>query len=259
MISLTTPTPSPAQSQPSAPPPQAHTQTQAEPQAPAAPPAARPRPLPPFGQEVPGYGRSCLFCGSVPAVQATVRGHQGMVVMMRFLKIRAPFCRRCGIAKHREMVSDSLVQGWWSPASMLLNPLTLLVNLFQRWGISRLPEPVPGAPGTPADPGRPIFLRPTALGLLIPVILIGCGWLVLHDDPEYAEVGDCVHSNGEVLFPDVSVVDCGSAKAEFEVVGRFDNTTDTGGCAAYPRTVAMLQAERGSTKYVLCLARNDNT
>lgn len=252
MISLTTPTPSPAQSQPPS-------QPQPQPQAQAVPPAARPRPLPPFGQEVPGYGRSCLFCGSVPAVQATVRGHQGMVVMMRFLKVRAPFCRRCGIAKHREMVSNSLVQGWWSPTSMLFNPLTLLVNLFQRWKINRLPEPVPGAPGTPADPGRPILLRPTALGLLIPVILIGGGWLVLHDDAEYAEVGDCVHSSGDVLFPDVSVVDCGSAKAEFEVVGRFDDTTDTGRCDAYPRTVATFRAEHGSTKYVLCLARNDNT
>ncbi|WP_431969055.1 LppU/SCO3897 family protein [Actinacidiphila sp. bgisy160] len=254
---MTTPTPSPAQPQPPA-------QRQLGPQAQSlaqprtAPPAARPRPLPPFGQEVPGYGRSCLFCGSVPAVEATVRGHQGMVVMMRFLKVRAPFCRRCGIAKHREMVSDSLIAGWWSPTSLLLNPLTLLVNLFQRWKISRLPEPVPGAPGTPADPGRPVLLRPTALGLLIPVILIGGGWLALHNDPEYAEVGDCVHSSGNTLFPDVSVVDCGSAKAQYEVVGRFDDTTDTGRCATYPRTVAAFRAERGSTKYVLCLARNDN-
>ncbi|MDX3356234.1 hypothetical protein PV703_23545 [Streptomyces sp. ME01-24h] len=256
MIALTAPTPSPAQSQPEpqakTPPPSSSQRARA-----AVPPAARPRP--PFGQEVPGYGRSCLFCGSVPAVEATVRGHQGMVVMMRFLKTRAPFCRRCGVAKHREMVSASLVQGWWSPASMLINPLTLLVNLLQRRKISRLPEPVPGAPGTPADPGRPILLRPTALGLLIPVILVAGGWLLLHDDPEYAEVGDCVHSNGEVLFPDVSVVDCGSAKAQYEVVGRFDDTTDTGRCAAYPRSVAAFRAEHGSTAYVLCLARNDNT
>ncbi|MEU4092468.1 hypothetical protein [Streptomyces sp. NPDC026673] len=208
---------------------------------------------------MPGYGPSCLFCGSVPAVRATVRGHQGMVVLMRFLKVRATFCRRCGTAMHRKMVSDSLVQGWWSPTSMLLNPLTLLVNLYQRWKISRLAEPVPGAPGTPADPGRPIFLRATALGLLIPVVLIGCGWLLVRDDPEYAEVGDCVHTNGQVFYPDVSVVDCGSAEADYEVVGRFDNTTETGRCDAYPRTVAAFREKRGSTRYVLCLGRNDTT
>lgn len=252
MISLTTPTPAPAPS-----PEQAQAQPQQLPQQQHA--VARPRPLPPFGQDVPGYGPSCVFCGSVPAVKATVRGHQGMVVLMRFLKLKSTFCRRCGIAKHREMVSNSLVQGWWSPASLLVNPLTLLVNLFQRWKISRLPEPVPGAPGTPADPGRPIFLRPTALGLLIPVILVGGSWLLLHNDPEYAEVGDCVHNSGDAFIPDVSVVDCGSAKAEYEVVGRFEGTTDTGLCHAYPRTVAAFHEEQGSTKYVLCLARNDNT
>lgn len=59
------------------------------------------------------YG--CQVCGAWPAAHATVRGHQGIVVLMRFLSVRGPFCRDCGLSTYRRMSSDTLWQGWWSP------------------------------------------------------------------------------------------------------------------------------------------------
>lgn len=224
-------------------------QPPAQPPVPHAPSAQPAAPAPPVG-----HGPSCRFCGSVPAVNATIRGHQGMLIVMRFLKLKGPFCRRCGIAAHRKMTSDSLWQGWWGIASLIINPVTMVVNLFNRAKINRLAEPVPGAPGTPADPGKPLFLRPAALGLLLPVAIVGGLFFTLHNDPEYAAVGDCVHNSGSEFFPDVSVVDCDNADADFEIIGRFENTTDTSGCDGFARTQAAYRAEVGHTKYVLCLA-----
>jgi hypothetical protein len=188
-----------------------------------------------------------------------MRGHQGMLIVMRFLKLKGPFCRRCGIAAHRKMTGDSLWQGWWGIASLIINPITMMANLFQRAKVNRLAEPLPGAPGTPADPGRTLFARPVILGLLLPVAIVGGLFYFLHDDPGFADAGDCVHASGSELFPDVSIVDCGSAGANYEVIARLDDTTDTSGCDRFATTAAAYRAESGHTKYVLCLsARNQN-
>lgn len=244
---------------PPAPQPEPQTQPQSDAQRPPSlyPPQWPYLPQKSLSVDVPGYGPSCGFCGSVPAAAATFRGHQGMVVLMRRLKIRGTFCRSCGLAAHRKMTGDSLVQGWWGAPSMVINPITMLLNLPQWAKVKRLGEPVPGAPRRPADPGRPLFLRPVALGLLIPFAIVAGLWYFLHDDPEFAAVGDCVHADGDALFPDVSVVDCGSAKAQFKVVGRFEDTGDTSLCGAYPSSVAAYYEKHGSTRYVLCLVRNN--
>ncbi|MFJ5218582.1 hypothetical protein ACIP98_28150 [Streptomyces sp. NPDC088354] len=258
---MTTPTPP-------APAPQPATQTQAreqpqgQPQSDAQrPPSLYPFPWPYLPQksmsvDVPGYGPSCSYCGSVPATAATVRGHQGMIVIMKWLKVRGMFCRSCGLATVRKMTGDSMVQGWWGAASMLINPIVMLLNIRQWVKIKRLGEPVPGAPRRPADPGRPLFLRPVALGLLLPFAIVGALWFFLHDDAEYAAVGDCVHAGGDPLFPDVSVVDCASPKAQYKVVDRLEGTTDTSLCGAHPGSVAAFSQEHGSTRFVLCLGPN---
>ncbi|MCD0482190.1 hypothetical protein LO771_07125 [Streptacidiphilus sp. ASG 303] len=198
----------------------------------------------------------------MPAVDATVRGHQGMVVIMRFLKLRGPFCRTCGIAAHRDMTSKSLWQGWWGIGSMIINPITMLLNLPQRAKINKLPPPLPGAPGMPMNPGRPIFARPGSWVLVLPVallalIVLGAG-LDLADEPSSASVGDCMHNSGSGFNPDMHIVDCGSTQAEFRVVGKIDDATDIQRCEKFADQGARsgYYQQQGSSKFVLCLAPN---
>ncbi len=87
------------------------------------------------GQSFPQQGQApqgqmaCRFCGGYPAVEATVRGHQGLIIIMRFLKLQGPFCRTCGIASVRDMTAKSLWQGWWGIGSAIINPITMLLNI----------------------------------------------------------------------------------------------------------------------------------
>ncbi|MFI9200347.1 hypothetical protein [Streptomyces sp. NPDC053048] len=137
------------------------------------------QPQPGFPAAQPGFPAPhpahayCRICGGFPAAQVTVRGHQGILIMMRFLTLNGPFCRTCGTAVRREMTGKTLVQGWWSPISLvILTPFTLLWNVFVRFKLNQLQPPVPGQPGTQLDPGLPLFKRPVALGLLIPVLWV---------------------------------------------------------------------------------------
>ncbi|MEV7935119.1 MULTISPECIES: hypothetical protein [unclassified Kitasatospora] len=149
-------------------------------------PAAPPPPDQPYGyppQPAPGYGYgypppapqdgpACRFCGGFPAVDATVRGHQGLVLAYRMLRMPGPFCRTCGTATVRDLSARTLVQGWWSPASVLLAPITLLLNLAANGKVKRLPPPVPGSHGPQLDPGVPLGRRPHALMLLLPLSVV---------------------------------------------------------------------------------------
>ncbi|MER7770625.1 hypothetical protein [Kitasatospora sp. NPDC096140] len=194
-------------------------------------------------------------------MNATIRGHQGFVIVMRYLKRRGPFCRTCGIATHREMTSDTLWQGWWGIPSMIVNPIVMLFNIPQRMKINKLAEPVPGAPGTPMDTGKPVYLRPTIVGLLIPAVLITLIFALLKDDPEFAKAGDCIHNSSPLAMsglndnnPDVKVVSCSDPQADARVVGRADNTTDgETECRKYPDADSYFTYKRGSDKYLLCL------
>ncbi|GAA3063972.1 hypothetical protein GCM10020000_54400 [Streptomyces olivoverticillatus] len=110
----------------------------------------------------------------------TVRGHQGILVMMRFLSMKGPFCRNCGTAVVREMSGKTLWQGWWSPVSLVvITPLTLIWNLFIRARINKLPPPVPGQPGPQLDPGIPAAQAPGGLRRAGPRALAD-----LHSDPD---------------------------------------------------------------------------
>lgn len=115
----------------------------------------------------------CRFCDSGPAVKTTFRGHQGMVVIMRFLSEPGPYCRDCGLATFREMTSRTLVQGWWGYISFLATPLTVLWNLIVSRKVRNLPAPVPTHPQLrPMDPGPRLLMRPmTIVGLAIPFAL----------------------------------------------------------------------------------------
>jgi hypothetical protein len=115
----------------------------------------------------------CRFCGSVPAVKTTFRGHQGMLVIMRFLSQPGPYCRDCGLATFREMTSKTLVQGWWGYISFLVTPFTVLWNLIASRKVRDLPAPTPVHPQhRPMDPGPRLLMRPmTIIGLAIPFAL----------------------------------------------------------------------------------------
>ncbi|MFI9156410.1 LppU/SCO3897 family protein [Kitasatospora aureofaciens] len=148
-----------------------------------------PPPEQPYGAQPPGYGygypppapmdgEHCRFCGGFPAVRATVRGHQGLIVAFRMLRMHGPFCHTCGTATVRDMSARTLVQGWWSWVSPLLTLITLLMNLGAHGRIKRLPPPMPGTHGPQLDPGAPLTSRPHLAMLLVPLSLLTTGILL---------------------------------------------------------------------------------
>ncbi|MGW7684778.1 LppU/SCO3897 family protein [Kribbella sp. NPDC054772] len=207
----------------------------------------------PHGQQAfaPQGQMVCRFCGGYPAVEATVRGHQGLIIIMRFLKLQGPFCRTCGMASVRDMTSKSLWQGWWGIGSSIINPITMLMNIGPMQKFKRLPEPQQG-PGRPMDPGKPLFKRPAILMLLLPfafiaLLIIGN----LNSTEAKAQIGACVVNNGTSSDPDVKVVDCTSSDAEYKIVDKIDDSTDDSQCGDDAEASYVYQ--QGSTKYTLCL------
>jgi hypothetical protein len=130
----------------------------------------------PFGAPQQMQVTSCRLCGSVPAAPVKFRGHQGFVVIMRFLSLDGPFCRDCGLATFRSMTSRTLVQGWYGYASFVITPITVLMNIARRGKVAKLPAPQPnpwGPSRPPMDPGAHLLARPmTLIGLAIPFVLI---------------------------------------------------------------------------------------
>ncbi|MEO3785316.1 hypothetical protein ABGB12_18455 [Actinocorallia sp. B10E7] len=97
--------------------------------------------------------------------------------MMQFLSSEGPFCRYCGLAVFRDMTAKSLLLGWYGALSLLINPLTVLINLVLRSKVANLPDPVPpndGRPyGRPFDPGPPLMSRPIAIiGAALPFLVL---------------------------------------------------------------------------------------
>ncbi|WP_406201312.1 hypothetical protein OH807_21435 [Kitasatospora sp. NBC_01560] len=142
-----------------------------------------------YAQQAPHGGPVCRFCGGFPAVDTTVRGHQGIIIIMRFLKQPGPFCRTCGTATVRDMSARTMVQGWWSYLGSIFTLATLLRNLAAHNKIKQLPPPAPGTHGPQLDPGVPLTKRPHMLMLLLPVfsiittvILIATGALLTATD-----------------------------------------------------------------------------
>lgn len=197
-------------------------------------------------------GGGCTLCGGFPAVQATVRGHQGFLVMMKFLKRKGSFCRTCGIATHREMTTKTLWQGWWGIGSFIITPITVLLNLSPRSKFNKLPAPTGGV-RPPLDPGRPIFARPGAFGALIPVlvvILIVVAAASSGGGASSASAGDCVSKSGSDFDPKIKVVDCTSAQAAYKVAEKHSGKHNGDACgdqyAEYDET-------GGGSDFALCL------
>ncbi|WP_373302741.1 LppU/SCO3897 family protein [Streptomyces litmocidini] len=171
------------------------------------------------------------MCGAQPATAATVRAHQGMVVIMRTLTRRGVFCRTCGLAVYRTMTSDTLVTGWWGVFSLFVTPFVVLGNVLgARSAFRRLPEPY-GALRPPLDPGRRVLRRPPAMLVLTPFVLVAAAiptlfliGLIAGPDGDGERVGlsvgDCVDQTAEWPEQALLKVDCGSPRAEYRVADR---------------------------------------
>ncbi|MEU6507775.1 hypothetical protein [Streptomyces sp. NPDC046942] len=121
-------------------------------------------------------GPGCEVCGAGPATRVTIRGHQGMLIVMRNLWRKGTFCQSCALAVFRKMQSDTLAKGWWGPMSMVITPITLLINLFALSKIRKLPAPT-AALGPGLDPGLPVFRRPAGMFGLLPLSGFGVVFL----------------------------------------------------------------------------------
>ncbi|KOU50080.1 hypothetical protein ADK54_09915 [Streptomyces sp. WM6378] len=113
---------------------------------------------------------TCRICGALPAAFATFRSHHGVLMWMRFSRVDGPFCRPCGLAIYREVTSETVWQGWWSPLSLVLfTPGTLIINRVALAQINKLPAPIPGQPGPQLSPGTPVLRRASSLAALLPL------------------------------------------------------------------------------------------
>jgi hypothetical protein len=189
---------------------------------------------------------ACRVCGARPAVPATVRGHQGMIVLMRFLRLSGPFCRDCGTATFRDMSAKTLWQGWWGVLSVAITPITLLMNLGPRARFRRLAAPAGGF-RPPLDPGKPLPRRPEALLFLVPMVLFVAAiasllviGIVAGDDTAPGSgaaskfaVGECVRNKGDWQHQDLNVTDCGGPDAEYKVTRQLRAAGATCGKGEY--------------------------
>ena len=124
----------------------------------------------PAGQQLPSNG--CQVCGGTPALAVHLRGHQGMILIMRFLSYRGQFCRDCGTAKFREVQRRTLLVGWWGYISSVANTVTALYNLTVYSKIRSLGAPQ-GRVRPPKTPVDSVFLSPGfAITVALPVLII---------------------------------------------------------------------------------------
>ncbi|MFE1322852.1 hypothetical protein [Kitasatospora phosalacinea] len=110
------------------------------------------------------------------------------------------------------------------------------------------PEPA-GKPG--ARRGVPGVLKVAGLVVAIVAALLAATYFA-RDTPAAAKAGDCAHNAGNDAEPDVSLVDCHSADAEFTVLKVVHGANEQD-CQTEPALVATYVETRRSSTLVLCL------
>lgn len=83
----------------------------------------------------------CRACGRGPAANLVIRRHVGMLVLQKFVTLKAPFCRDCGTAIVKDYTVRTVVQGWWGLISFFFNWVCLAGNALAYRKASRLPMP----------------------------------------------------------------------------------------------------------------------
>jgi hypothetical protein len=121
--------------------------------------------------------------------------------------------------------------------------------------------PPPGAPVPPQPQGRKISFK-TIKNIVIVLIVAGVaigGWIASRDDAAAAAVGDCMHRGStDDNDPDLEVVDCGDAKAQYKVLakveGNYSGLTAQSKCEAEAKDFEYVYTEtNGSKSFLLCL------
>ncbi|MFB7949681.1 hypothetical protein ACFC6L_32780 [Kitasatospora phosalacinea] len=110
------------------------------------------------------------------------------------------------------------------------------------------PEPAE-KPG--ARRGVPGVLKIAGLVVAIVAALFAAAYFA-RDTPAAAKAGDCAHNAGNDDKPDVSLVDCNSADAEFTVLKVVHGANEQD-CQTEPALVATYVETRRSSVLVLCL------
>jgi hypothetical protein len=106
--------------------------------------------------------QQCRICSRAPARTVTIRRHVGMIFLQRFVRVRAPLCRDCGVATVKSFTAQTMWQGWWGFISFFANLFTIAANLGAWLMVRNLPEPRPAGTADPvADRWRSAFGAPT--------------------------------------------------------------------------------------------------
>lgn len=84
----------------------------------------------------------CSVCGRAPARNLTMRRHVGLIVLVRLVRVRAPFCRDHGIQLAKEHLRRTLVEGWWAFPSLILNWFAIFTDWRALRRSRKLPFPV---------------------------------------------------------------------------------------------------------------------
>ncbi|MGW3951790.1 LppU/SCO3897 family protein [Streptomyces sp. NPDC004752] len=123
------------------------------------------------------------------------------------------------------------------------------------------PFPAQGGPVPPPQPARSGRVGKKAIriigGLVVAVIVIalkfGAGWFLSRDDAETTSAGSCMHNDGSYTDPKLNEVDCSSSDSQYQVVEKFDGSSDQEKCASVKgSTIAYVQSG-GGHDVVLCL------
>ncbi|MFE9623835.1 hypothetical protein [Streptomyces sp. NPDC006527] len=121
------------------------------------------------------------------------------------------------------------------------------------------PFPNQGAPVPPPAPagrgGKKVLriLGIIVVGLLVLGVKFGIGWWADRTDAETTSVGSCMHNEGTDINPDLQEVDCSASEAEFQVVEKFDDTSDDTKCEAVKEATISYYQVGGGHNVVLCL------
>jgi hypothetical protein len=124
--------------------------------------------------------QACMHCGSLPAVEVTLRRQIGRGVRRRLRSVAGPMCRQCGLALFRRMTDRSLTSGWWGVPAVFSNWAVLAGNLSASRRLLPLAAPArpagAQAPRTqPLQPGPPLLARP---GVWLAVFLLAVAGVV---------------------------------------------------------------------------------